>query len=251
MTALRIFLLLFLSINSYYCVAEKSRIAIIIDDIGYRKTDSKVLSLPSNITLSVLPHTPYGKSLALTGFNAHHEIMLHIPMEAENGKFLGPGGLTTDMNERSIRKNLKDAFIEIPFAIGVNNHMGSLLTSRPKSMYWIMQFIKEQNVVFVDSITSPKSQAMKVAKQVGVPALKRNIFLDNSLDHINISKQFHLLIKRAKAYKSAIAIAHPHPETIQSLQQLLPLLAQHNIELVPITHLFEPTQGLNKDKPTE
>jgi polysaccharide deacetylase 2 family uncharacterized protein YibQ len=251
MTTLRIFLFLLLSINSYYCIAEKAQIAIIIDDIGYRKTDSKVLNLPPSITLSILPHTPYGKSLALAGFNDHHEIMLHIPMEAENGKLLGPGGLTTDMNEQSIRKNLKDAFIEIPFAIGVNNHMGSLLTTRPKSMHWVMQFIKEQNVMFVDSITSPRSQAMAIAKQLGVPTLKRNIFLDNSLEHINISKQFDLLIKRAKAYKSAVAIAHPHLETIQSLQQLLPLLAQHNIELVPITQLFESIHVLNENRPTE
>ena len=56
--------------------------------------------------------------------------MLHIPMEAENGKFLGPGGLTHDMNDKVIRKNLKEAFKEIPFAMGINNHMGSLLTTR-------------------------------------------------------------------------------------------------------------------------
>lgn len=248
---LRLLLLLLLSINSYYSVAAKAKIAIIIDDIGYRKTDNKVLNLPPNITLSILPHTPYGKSLALEGFKEHHEIMLHIPMEAENGKFLGPGGLTSNMDESSIRKELNEAFEEVPFAIGVNNHMGSLLTTRTKSMYWVMQFIKEKNVVFVDSITSPNSKAMSVAKELGVPSLKRNVFLDNNLEHTYITKQFNLLIERAKKHKTAVAIAHPHPETIRSLQKLFPLLAQNNIELVPISQLFEPIQILDKTLQTE
>ncbi len=220
------------------------KIAIIIDDIGYRKTDSNILELPANVTFSVLPHTPYGKSLALEGFNKHHEIMLHIPMEAENGKFLGPGGLTHDMNEKVIRKKLKEAFKEIPFAMGINNHMGSLLTTLPQSMLWVMQFIKEKELVFVDSITSSKSQAGAMAKQLGVPTLDRNIFLDNHLEHEYISHQFTLLIERAKEHKMAIAIAHPHPETVRSLLKLIPLLAQKNIELVPISQLFEDQQVL-------
>jgi len=248
---LRILLLILLSFTSYYSIAEKAKISIIIDDIGYRKTDCDVLKLPQNITLSVLPHTPYGKSLALEGFNKHHEIMLHIPMEAENGKFLGPGGLTHEMTEQGIRKNLQAAFEEVPFAIGINNHMGSLLTTRPQSMLWVMQFLKEKDVVFVDSITSAKSQASSIAKQLGVPSLERDIFLDNNLRHEYIAKQFALLIERAKERKMAIAIAHPHPETIHALLKLLPLLDQQSIELVPVSQLFERQQYLKETRHTE
>jgi len=239
---LRIYLLLLLSFISLNSLAESIKIAIIIDDIGYRKSDNKVLELPSSVTLSFLPHTPYGKSLALEGFNKKHEVMLHIPMEAENGKFLGPGGLTQNMDEQVIREKLKNAFDEIPFAVGVNNHMGSLLTTLPQSMHWVMKFIKEKNIVFVDSFTSSKSQASSVAKQLGVPTLERNIFLDNKHEHSYISKQFDLLIKKAKKNKTALAIAHPHPETVQSLLKLIPLLAQQNIELVPVSHLFKQQQ---------
>ncbi|WP_426359530.1 divergent polysaccharide deacetylase family protein [Pseudocolwellia sp. HL-MZ19] len=248
---LRIFLLILLSFTSYYSIAEKAKISIIIDDIGYRKTDCDVLKLPTNITLSVLPHTPYGKSLALQGFEKHHEIMLHIPMEAENGKFLGPGGLTSNMDEISIREKLNDAFTEVPFAIGINNHMGSLLTTRPQSMLWVMQFLKEKDVVFVDSITSSKSQASAIAKQLGIPALERDIFLDNKLEHKYIAKQFALLIERAKEHKMAIAIAHPHPETIHALLKLLPLLDQQSVELVPVSQLFERQQYLKETRHTE
>lgn len=248
---MRIFLLLLLSITSSQSFAVKStpetaKIAIIIDDVGYRITDSNILKLPKNVTFSVLPHTPYGQMLATKGYEKHHEIMLHIPMEAQNGKALGPGGLTSNMGKLLIHKKLKKAFNEIPFAVGVNNHMGSLLTTLPQSMLWVMQFVKEKEMLFVDSITSPKSQASAVAKQLGIPTLERNVFLDNKLDHHYISQQFSVLINKAKEHKTAIAIAHPHPETIRSLRLLLPELVKHNVELVPISQLFEQQQHIQQ-----
>lgn len=239
---MRIFLLLILILISYPSLAEKDRIAIIIDDIGYRKTDINVLNLPSNITFSILPHTPYGKLLAEQGFIDKHEIMLHIPMQAENGKLLGPGGLTSDMSESMIRTSLKEAFEEIPFAIGINNHMGSLLTALRQPMSWVMKFIKEQNVIFIDSATSSNSKAGAIAKQLGIPTMQRDIFLDNDLEYTYIAKQFSLLIKQAKKHGIAIAIAHPHPESIDSINKLLPQLASQNIELVAISQLFNQQQ---------
>jgi len=222
----------------YISYAEKAMVAIIIDDIGYRKTDANILNLPAKITFSILPHTPYGKYLAQQGFANSHEIMLHIPMEAKNGKRLGPGGLTADMSELTIRKTLTEAFKEIPFAIGVNNHMGSLLTTLEMPMSWVMKFIKEQNVIFVDSATSSSSKAGSIAKTLGIPTLKRDIFLDNNLEHNYIAKQFLLLINQAKTHGTAIAIAHPHPESIKSLKELLPQLAKQNIKLVTVSELL-------------
>ncbi|XPF93405.1 divergent polysaccharide deacetylase family protein [Colwellia sp. RE-S-Sl-9] len=244
---MRIFILLILSLTSCYSVAAKDKVAIIIDDIGYRKTDVNILNLPSNITFSILPHTPYGKSLAEQGFMNKHEIMLHIPMQAENGKLLGPGGLTNDMNESMIRTSLKEAFAEIPFAIGINNHMGSLLTALRQPMSWVMKFIKEQNVIFIDSATSSNSKAGAIAKQLGIPTLQRDVFLDNNLEYHYIAKQFSLLIKQAKKHGIAIAIAHPHPESIDSINKLLPQLARQNIELVAISQLFN-IQQVEKSK---
>mgnify|MGYP000527746820 CR=1 FL=1 len=82
--------------------AQPDRIAIIIDDIGYRYTDQHALSLPGAITYSILPHTPYGKKIAIKAKAKHKDVMLHIPMEAENGKKLGPGSLTSTMNKKQI-----------------------------------------------------------------------------------------------------------------------------------------------------
>jgi polysaccharide deacetylase 2 family uncharacterized protein YibQ len=218
--------------------AKQNQIAIIIDDIGYRQSDVAALDLPGKITYAILPQTPFGKILAEKAYASNREVMLHIPMEADNGKSLGPGALTSSMSEQSIRTSLAKSFAEIPFAVGINNHMGSKLTKMYKPMAWTMRYLKEHNRLFVDSLTTRNSKAQKIAKYFGVPSLHRHLFLDNELTPQYISEQFEILMDFAKRYNSIVAIAHPHPETIAALTKLLPLLAANNIELVPISKLL-------------
>lgn len=235
----RILLTILLLNFAAICSAEQAKVAIIIDDIGYRKSDVATLSIPGDITFAVLPHTPYGKSLAQIAYQSDHDVILHIPMESSNGnKVLGPGALTSDMDETTIRATLASAFDEIPFAIGINNHMGSHLTTLYTPMAWTMRYLKEQDMIFIDSVTTNKSKARNVARRFGVPNLGRRIFLDNQLDKEYITQQFNALIKLAKRNKKAIAIAHPHPETVAALSLLIPQLKENNIELVGISQLM-------------
>lgn len=230
-------LLLVLQSNSY-----AAKVAIIIDDIGYRKSDINALNLPGDISYAILPHTPFGKSLAIKAKESRHDVILHIPMEAKNGKMLGPAGLTTGMSKQEIQQVLSDAFAEIPFAIGMNNHMGSKLTELTLPMSWTMQFLKARGLVFIDSMTTRDSKAEQVAKNYQVPTLHRHIFLDNQLEFDYIRQQFMQLIHQAKGTTSLVAIAHPHPETMAALNKLIPLLAENNIDLVPISHLLDYTK---------
>ncbi len=218
--------------------AESLRVAIIIDDIGYRVTDKQALTLPGNVTYSILPHTPFGKRLAIAANHQNKDVLLHIPMEAENGKRLGPGGLTSNMNEQDIKASLALSLDEIPFAIGINNHMGSYLTKQYQPMAWTMQFLKEHQLFFLDSKTSDHSLAEQAALDIGVPVRNRHIFLDNQLTDEYIYQQFLQLIDQAIHHKNAIGIAHPHPETIATLTRLIPTLKKYNIELVPLSALY-------------
>jgi polysaccharide deacetylase 2 family uncharacterized protein YibQ len=220
-------------------VAKNAQVAIIIDDIGYRQSDAAALTLPGAITFAILPHTPYGKTLALKAYSKNNDVILHIPMEAENDKKLGPGALTIEMNEQSIRHELSLAFAEIPFAIGINNHMGSKLTKLYTPMMWTMRFLKERDLIFIDSVTTNKTKAERIALQLGVPTAHRQIFLDNELTREYIDQQFMQLIDHAQRFNSVVAIAHPHPETIVALNRLIPLLAELNIDLVPISTLID------------
>eukprot|EP00481_Brizalina_sp_1-RS-2013_P002923 TRINITY_DN7810_c0_g1_i1.p1 TRINITY_DN7810_c0_g1~~TRINITY_DN7810_c0_g1_i1.p1 ORF type:complete len:134 (+),score=5.42 TRINITY_DN7810_c0_g1_i1:100-501(+) len=118
----------------------------------------------------------------------------------------------------------RNAFVRNPLCFRYHNHMGSKLTELYQPMAWTMNFLRERNLMFIDSMTSGASQAEQVALDFGVPSLHRHIFLDNKLEHSYIRSQFNQLMRDAKRYHSVVAIAHPHPETITSLLKLLPLL---------------------------
>ena len=88
-------------------------------------------------------------------------------------------------------------------------------------------------------MTTKLSKGEQVAKLFGVPSLHRHVFLDNLLTESYINQQFAQLIRIAKSNKTAVGIAHPHPETIAVLTKLIPTLAQYNIELVAISNLLK------------
>ena len=254
MHSLLVFLSLFfiaISITNQATAATK-RVAIVIDDIGYRYSDKNALSLPGEVTYSVLPHTPFGQKLALQAHADNKDVLLHIPMESTIGKKLGPGALTSEMNESEIKAQLSKAFAEIPFAIGINNHMGSKLTQLYSPMAWTMDFLKEKKLMFLDSVTTKLSKGVQVANLFGVPNLHRHVFLDNQLTEQYISQQFTQLINIAQENEMAVGIAHPHPETIAILTKLIPTLSAYDIELVPISAmLIPPTESFHTAQITE
>ena len=222
---------------------QAANIAIIIDDIGYRQSDEAVLSLPNTVTLSVLPHTPLGQSLAEQGHLQGNEIMLHIPMQALNGKKLGHGGLTNDMSEQQLKQQLKASIANIPYAKGANNHMGSLLTQLDSPMNWLMESLKKKELYFVDSVTTRFSKASDKAEQYGVPLLRREIFLDNDVNEHALEKQFSQIIAKAKTEGSIVVIAHPYPETVRFLNQNLHRLEAKGINLVHTSKLLPMTMA--------
>ena len=213
--------------------------------MGYRYTDKHALTLPGDITYAFLPHTTYGKKLAILANNDNHDVLIHIPMESKNREKLGPGALTSAMDEDAFKKSLTKSFAEIPFAIGINNHMGSYLTQLYQPMAWTMDFLKQHELLFLDSKTSPHSKAKQAALDYGVPVKSRQVFLDNELTDEYISQQFKQLIAIAQKHNTAIAIAHPHPETMATLNKLIPTLALHGIELVPLSRLY-PSSNASK-----
>jgi polysaccharide deacetylase 2 family uncharacterized protein YibQ len=238
---LRIIFCFIIFVSTSVFANNKDKIAIVIDDIGYRATDKSALELPQQITFSVLPHTPFGRELAEQGNLQQREILLHVPMESINNLLLGPGALTSTMDEANVKKTLAASIADIPHVIGINNHMGSRLTQMSEPMSWTMQFLKDNDLFFLDSRTSKFSQAEFMAQKVGIPSLHRHVFLDNQINEKYIEQQFRKLIKISKKEGTVVAIAHPHPATIKVLQRMLPTLAQQNIELVAISKLL-PTE---------
>jgi len=233
-----------LALSSF--VVSAAQIAIVIDDIGYRVTDKQALTLNDKVTLSFLPQTPYGKSLADLANQQNKEVLIHIPMESSIGKKLGAGAITSKMNKVDITNSLAQSYHEFPYAIGINNHMGSYLTTLYKPMAWTMEYLKAHQLLFLDSVTSAQSKGVSVAKEYGVPVMRRHVFLDNHQTFTYMQGQFNQLIHKAKKEGIAIGIAHPHPKSVEILSKLIPTLDEHNISLVKLSTLY--TNGSNNQR---
>ncbi|KKN21339.1 hypothetical protein LCGC14_0926360 [marine sediment metagenome] len=214
-------------------------IAIIIDDMGHNLYEGERLSrLDQPLTLSFLPYRPHTDALVRLAHSHNKEIMLHSPMANTRHFGLGPGGLTPNMDEKSITATLRRALQSIPYVQGVNNHMGSLLTQQLKPMDWVMKELYHYPVYFVDSRTIASSIAADVAQAYQIPTLSRDIFLDHEQTEEFLDKQFKELIKRARENGSAIAIAHPHKVTVDYLEKHLPLLDEQGIGIATVSGLW-------------
>jgi len=214
-------------------------IAIIIDDLGYKpEQDQRALSLPGDYSYAFLPHAPLSRRLAENAHAANKDVILHLPMQSFNNGHLGPGGLTIAMDKPKFVRSLLDSISSIPHLNGVNNHMGSLMTSREQPMLWLMETLKQQQLYFVDSRTSNKSIAQDTASNFGVSHTRRNVFLDHTRNTEDILIQFRGLIRLARKYGTALGIAHPYKQTLDVLETQVPLLKSMNIKLVSTSTLI-------------
>ena len=215
-----------------------AKVAIVIDDIGYHQTDYKLLELPYDLTFAVIPHTTHSNAVAKAAYQKRRDVILHMPMESARRADLSKNALKITMSRSQIEHKLQAAFADVPYAIGVNNHMGSYFTEQTDVMDWTLGYIAKRQLFFLDSKTTARSQAGVYAKKHQMPLLTRQVFLDNDRSYQALDKQFKLMIKLAKQHQSAIAIGHPYPETYAYLKQHLATLAAQGIEVVKLSALL-------------
>jgi len=216
------------------------QIAIIIDDLGYRKEEGlRALALPGPVTYAFLPHTPHALQLASKAHADDKEVILHLPMEADRGETLGPGGVTVTMSEEDVMQSVTHSLSALPHVRGISNHMGSLLSTNDKSISWIMTAVKsyDPDLYFVDSRTTADSVITRIADDHAIANVSRDIFLDHDLAPSAIWGQFEKLLTQARKRGNSIGIAHPHPTTLSVLERVLPRLASFGVELVPVSTL--------------
>ncbi|MFY0699445.1 MAG: divergent polysaccharide deacetylase family protein [Bermanella sp.] len=243
MTKFLLPLLLLSSFISAACLANTqphARLAIVIDDLGNSlHAGLNAIALPGDVTFAVMPHRKHSKRLAERAARLGKEVILHAPMSNINGLKLGPGALHASLSEREFKSKLTYSLESIPFATGMNNHMGSQLTTNPVAMMWVMEVLTDKQLFFLDSRTSAKSVGFITAQTMGLPSASRDIFLDNETDIEHIHLQFKKAITVAEQYGSAIAIGHPYKTTLAYLEHVLPQLAGTHIRVHKISDLLK------------
>lgn len=236
-----------LATGSQPLFAEKFA-SIIIDDLGNNlHYGNAIVTLPAALTIAVLPDAPFTRDIARLAARHHKEVMLHLPMQSVEHHRYSPGMLDLHMTKKEFIRQLRIDLSAVPYVRGVNNHMGSLLTRHPGHMSWLMDELSHRgNLYFIDSKTTNKSIADKIASEHMVPNLSRDFFLDPDDKPGTLDKQFELFIKKINRRGYALAIAHPYPATIKFLKAHLDELKQQGITLIPVSQLISLSQQQQK-----
>lgn len=224
-------------------VSVKKQVAFVIDDFGNNMAGtSEILNMPIPLTVAVMPFLPSTKQDAELAHQKGHDVFVHLPMEPVKGKpsWLGPGAITTDLSDEEIRSRVQKAIDDVPHAIGLNNHMGSKATADERVMRVVMNVVKERGLIYLDSRTTHKSVASKLAQEMGVPHVENEIFLDDVYSVPHISKQMEKVCKRLGNHPVCVAIGHvgaPGKKTASVLRRYIPRI-QKEAEFVTISKLI-------------
>lgn len=199
-----------------------ARLAIVIDDIGEDMRAAAMLArLPYIVTFAVWPRSTHARKAAEIAHAAGREVIIHQPTEPLKYPEMhpGPGALYVSFTDTAIETLVRDSLMRVPYAVGMNNHMGSRFTRDKRAASAMARPLKDHGLFVLDSMTHPGSVLHREAVKLGIPTLKRDIFLDAVPGRENVLRQLRKAEKIALVTGSAVAIGHPLPDTLAVLKE--------------------------------
>lgn len=217
-----------------------ARIALVIDDLGRSVADVDTLSrLGVPLSYAVLPFESMTPRVAELLRGRRAEILVHLPMEPRGAQNPGPGALRDGMSDDEIRSRTRAALDAVPGAAGANNHMGSELSTDSAALRAMLGVLAERKLFYLDSRTSAESRGYALALELGVPAAERQVFLDSDPRETAVGEEWNRLLAVARERGAAIAIGHPHPQTLAVLAREVPRARRLGYEFVPVSYLLD------------
>lgn len=199
----------------------KARLTLIIDDLGEDVGFARNLAaLGVPVVFSIWPDSTSHEAVLKIAKASGREILIHLPMQPKGYPTINPGKnpLLVTMTAEQIKNTVYRAAAQVHGAIGLNNHMGSEFTESSIGMRVALQAMQDKGLFFLDSRTTAKSVGEEEAKRLGLRHYHRDVFLDNEQNAQAILLQLRRAEGLAKSRGQAIAIGHPHPETLKALK---------------------------------
>lgn len=215
--------------------SQAPAIAIVMDDLGLDVAATRAaIALPRPVTLSFLPYGDATAMLARAGERVGHQVILHLPMEPEGTANPGPMALRVDLSASENIHRLDWALARVPGHAGLNNHMGSLFTQDRAALIPVMEHLAGRGLFFLDSRTTRRSVAVRLARAFGIMSAGRDVFLDDVQRRDYVDGQLAETQRIARRQGVAIAIGHPHAVTLAALKAWTAHVTARGFRLVPL-----------------
>ena len=215
------------------------KICIIVDDFGAISSTlfERFNSLDKEIAFAVLPNLRNSKEQMKKAVEAGREVIIHIPMEPENPKEkLEPNTILTSMNDFEIKSQIESWMYELPLVVGANNHMGSKATVDERLMYTVLSTLKQNDLFFIDSYTTANSVVKKIAKDLNVKTLSRDIFLDVPETSLKNARTKIEHIKKINNKDVILVITHCHTDVkYRQLVHFIDRIKDEGYQIIPLS----------------
>jgi polysaccharide deacetylase 2 family uncharacterized protein YibQ len=210
------------------------KMAIILDDWGQNFSLLQyALEIRRPLTLAILPNLPHSHTIAEEAFRNKLGVMLHMPMQPKSGRQdLEPHTILTTMPDGDIVRYLNEALLSVPYAEGVNNHMGSAATSDLRVMRTVIRHLKSKNLFFIDSNVIATTKAPQAAKEAKIRFTQRDVFIDNEMNLAAIRLKLRQAKEIAKSKGEVVVIGHDKKMTLQAIKELVPEIEKEGVRLV-------------------
>ncbi|MBT5078267.1 MAG: divergent polysaccharide deacetylase family protein [Candidatus Marinimicrobia bacterium] len=219
----------------------KGTICLVIDDFGYahNETIEGYFSMEKDFSVAIIPGHIYSQSIGEIADSLGFETIIHMPMEPFNYDSLSEKGfiLSESLNAKEVEERIDLAFLEIPTAVGMNNHQGSKATANLQLMKNVARSLKKRDKFFLDSFTNPESRGFITMRRFGVKTELRQVFLDHVEDTIHIQNQLDSLVQLSHSMDVAIGIGHVKPITLEILKKEIPRLKSEGYRFVSLSKI--------------
>jgi polysaccharide deacetylase 2 family uncharacterized protein YibQ len=81
------------------------------------------------------------------------------------------------------------------------------------------EIVADSGLFVLDSVTHPASVLYEEAYAAGIPAVRRDIFLDDKPEKAAVLAHLHEATRRALSGRQVIAIGHPRADTLAALRE--------------------------------
>jgi polysaccharide deacetylase 2 family uncharacterized protein YibQ len=215
-------------------------IALIIDDMGLNQSALlRLLGLNAPMTVAILPYAENAASASQIASAAGLDVIVHVPMEPVGLADPGPNAMLLQLSDEALRARMRWSLARVPGAIGLNNHMGSRFTRDSHAMQVILEEASNAVPLFLDSRTSSGSHGSSIAREIGLVTLERDIFLDHVIEEDAITARLEQAESLARSRGWAVAIGHPHPQTLQVLEGWIAGARARGIQFVTVRGMVE------------
>ncbi len=215
--------------------SAKPKLAIIIDDVSVSSHVNAIKSLNIPLTMSFLPPSKFRPNSAKLAAKEKF-YMVHLPMEAMSFTKEEPFTLRVADSQYMIQQRVNKIKKLFPKVKYINNHTGSKFTSDEVAVNKLIYALDKKGISFIDSRTIASTKVPKVMKNYGKKYMARDVFLDHHMEKRYVKKQIKKAIEVAKKHGTAIAIGHPHANTILALNESKKLFK--DVELVLVNKLY-------------